>query len=348
MKDPDGDGRRKQEVKRFLPAMKADYEQVTGKPFQEFFCPIAWKDEPAELCMGHIVSQKIRNSSRARVVQRKDVDGFFGQTVEPDFTSLVNARSKTPQEVILDSTLRKQLKPRLIVGGMELRYKLFTGQIVPPGHSVIVLQTKDGKEELFLIEKTYEEMLELQTKDWKIGFDGDCRIAALATLIKAAYLTLFRMIGYPFALSPGGIHVGYDILGGFYRANCGKKAKEIRAEMLAYFRPYVHMVRPMHECAPNAPRGTVEDHVTIACASINGKHFGNIIFVRTNTIVHSVLMPSFEDADSVPIYIDFLNNDNETLMGRYCIFDPIERHWRAAKDVMPLTWPKKGNTFQFS
>jgi hypothetical protein len=55
-----------------------------GNPFKCFYCPILQTDEETELCMGHIVNKSIPNSCRKCVVQRKDVDGFYGVVVEAE------------------------------------------------------------------------------------------------------------------------------------------------------------------------------------------------------------------------------------------------------------------------
>jgi hypothetical protein len=68
----------KSRVKLSLPLVAADYEAVVGNPFGHFYCPILLEDIPGELCMGHVINKSFANSSRKRVVQRKDVDGFFG------------------------------------------------------------------------------------------------------------------------------------------------------------------------------------------------------------------------------------------------------------------------------
>jgi hypothetical protein len=149
------------------------------------------------------------------------------------------------------------------------------------------------------------------------------------------------LLGYRYALSAGGISVGYNILGDFFRASVGKPVVEAKAEADAYFRQYVNMVRPINEFGGTAPLGTVEDHVAMACAGSSGKHFGLVVLVRTGTLMHGVLMPAFEQADAVATYLDFLSNENETLLVTYCRFDVEERSWCANEGQIPITWPKR-------
>jgi hypothetical protein len=347
MSEPEDDREQTEEIRRNLAVLQADYTRVNGSPFRHFFCPILHKDEPTELCMGHIVSQKLPNCCRARVVQRKDVDGFYGEVAEPEFATLIQARSATLKDVVFDPELRKKMRPKITVDGQEIEHYPFRGHTVPPQHAGFVLEHKEGGELKVVLRKSRDEVLADLTKDWKVVVERDCRIASVASLIKAAYLTLFRVLGYRYALSAGGIYVGYNILGDFFRAISGKPAAEAKAEADVYFRQFVNMVRPIHEFGGTAPLGTVEDNVAMACAGSSGKHFGLILFVRTGTLMHGVLMPAFEHADAVATYLDFLANENETLLVTYCRFDAEERCWSANEGRIPVTWPKRHESFRF-
>ena len=73
-----------EEMTRQLARLRADYLEVEKKPLKRFYCPIIGQDdENADLCLGHVIHQKIPNSSRKTIVQRKDVDGFYGRLLEP-------------------------------------------------------------------------------------------------------------------------------------------------------------------------------------------------------------------------------------------------------------------------
>src|SRR5436305_14636020 len=102
------------DVQNQLKVLRYDYEEATRSPFDYFFCPILFKDERVELCMGHVVSDCIPNSSGARVVQRKDVDGFYGAAVEADFATVIEAGSRTAKDAVFDPELSKKLKPRIL------------------------------------------------------------------------------------------------------------------------------------------------------------------------------------------------------------------------------------------
>jgi hypothetical protein len=56
-------------------------------------------------------------------------------------------------------------------------------------------------------------------KHWEIEISRDVRIPMMVSVIKAAHLTLFEMLGYRYALSLAGYFVGRQILGEFYLQN---------------------------------------------------------------------------------------------------------------------------------
>ncbi|PQV62436.1 hypothetical protein B1R32_13611 [Abditibacterium utsteinense] len=72
-----------------LEALRADFKNVTGRPFEHFYCPILQRDGPAELCMGHVVNKAFFDTSNRVsercILQRKDVDNFYGSHFEPRF-----------------------------------------------------------------------------------------------------------------------------------------------------------------------------------------------------------------------------------------------------------------------
>ena len=63
-------------AQRKLAALRADYAAEVGRPFEHFFCPVLYRDEPAELCQAHIVNAAFRGSTKRRTIQRADVDHF--------------------------------------------------------------------------------------------------------------------------------------------------------------------------------------------------------------------------------------------------------------------------------
>ena len=68
-----------------LKALNQGFEQVVGNPFKHFYCPLLYCDDDTQLCKGHIVNAAFPGIGRQWVVQRADVDGFYGSCFEADF-----------------------------------------------------------------------------------------------------------------------------------------------------------------------------------------------------------------------------------------------------------------------
>ena len=79
------------ELAKRIEDCRADYAAVYGQSCENFFCPILLKGEKAELIRGHIVNEPLKSSSEW-VPQRKDVDGFYGSVVEPEFIAIIQDR----------------------------------------------------------------------------------------------------------------------------------------------------------------------------------------------------------------------------------------------------------------
>jgi hypothetical protein len=185
-------------------------------------------------------------------------------------------------------------------------------------------------------------------KKWQISVEGDFRLCSLVTIIKAAYLTLFRLMGYPYALSTAGLSVGYYMLGRFYRENHAKSVSEAKESARRYFQPYVHMMRPIEKVGGERPLGTIEDHRAMVCFGSSGRPFGLIVCVRTNDKLHGVLMPAFAHPDSVEAYHNFLTNDRESLRTCECVYDPKKDCWEGTDQPIEAMWPKHDDTFEIA
>jgi hypothetical protein len=105
-----------------------------------------------------------------------------------------------------------------------------------------------------------------QGKHWEVEISRDIRIPMLVSVIKAAHLTLFHMLGYNYVLSAGGYFVGHQILGEFFLHNYDKPKADVLKAANPFFREYVHMVRPLISDTFNF-QGTVTDNALLICVS---------------------------------------------------------------------------------
>jgi hypothetical protein len=52
------------------------------------------------LCAGHVLNQGLQSASRVTVIQRKDIDNYYGYSVEPDFVRMLNLGVASQEELI--------------------------------------------------------------------------------------------------------------------------------------------------------------------------------------------------------------------------------------------------------
>ena len=186
-----------------------------------------------------------------------------------------------------------------------------------------------------------EELLESVSANWEIEVDCDLRVPAIISLIKAAHLSLFDVLGYRYALSLSGIFAGKDILGRFFLENHFKSRDEIRKAAFSYFREYQHMVRPFVN--PNLGLvGSISDLTFLCCMGSGDQIWGLIVFVRTVDKVHGILLPEFGNADMAATYLDFLKNGNDTIHVTTATYDREHGRWLINPNRQRVTWPKTG------
>jgi hypothetical protein len=332
-----------QDMENQLRYLRADYAALNGKPFDHFFCPILFKDDPATLCLGHIVNASIPGSPGIRTVQRADVDNFFGEVAEADFAAMVQGRSGGLTEVMFDSELNKKLRPRLFADGVEVGHHADRGHKARD-HTAVTLKYK-GKAVDLVLHKPPHDFAAGAGRRWEIVVERDCRVTAVASLIKAAYLTMFRLLGYKYAFSAGGSFIGYEVMGGFFRAFHDKSSREARAGAADYFRPYIHMIRPIIRTIGSMPKGTINDRVAMVCFGSSGPPFAMVVSVKVGSQVFGVLMPAYDNAESGATYVDFLRNDNEVLNARSCTFNPDTSQWEGNETPIEMHWSKAGANF---
>jgi hypothetical protein len=330
--------RHSERVRRELAVLCADYEKVEGMPFEHFFCPILLKDEPARLCMGHIVNDAIPNSYGGTVIQRQDVDGFFGRHFEADYTTRMQAHSLTPEEAIAHPILSKKIPAKLKINGEEWPHYPDRGH-APPNHSRVMLNFGSKASLKWVVKKSPEEIAALgDTGTFEMAIGTDYRLPFLVSLIKSAYLTLFKLTGYSYSLGVGGQHIGHGLLGAVFSELNGLETDEVRKRSIDHFRPYVNIVRPIERFTGKTPLGTIEDHFARVCCTPKGSFFAIIVDVRAGESHFAVMLPVFDDADGVSAYFTFINSERTQLFTHNCQIDPDKV--LVSQQLKEVNWPK--------
>jgi hypothetical protein len=180
-------------------------------------CPITLKDTPfRELCVGHILNQGLQHASRLTVPQRRDLDNFFGASIEADLVRYLNFPILSSAEHLAKV---KRFTIRLPTG--DRMEAFFAGDEAAKRFKRVDITNAQGE----LVASPYvrsNESMVGEYKDveveWEITIND---LALVGALIKSAYLTLFRLVGYRYALDPIGSIVRKS-LGDFFNDRADK------------------------------------------------------------------------------------------------------------------------------
>src|SRR5260370_32774164 len=227
------------EVKR----LSDDFTETTGAPFAHFFCPVLFRDENAKLCRAHIINEAFDNSSRACTVQRKDVDNFYGSRFEADFVDVAKFKKTSLAEILADPALAKKFNAKVLLDGKQVEHFYPTGEI-PERFSRIQVGNLDPSLP-FGLKMQPSEVVRAATGNWEIEVSRDVSLHMLVSTIKAAHLSLFKMLGYRYVFTTSGYFVGRMMLGEFFLQNAKVRKRNIMRRAIEFFAPNVHMVRPI-------------------------------------------------------------------------------------------------------
>src|SRR4029077_15106021 len=306
--------------------------------FEHFYCPILFIDEDVSLCEGHIVNEAFDDSPRAQIVQRKDVDNFYGSKFEAEFTVLQDFQRWQESDFITNSTLRRKLAPVILAGGKRVDFFVAQKEVPPEFTPVIV---EGDVSALIGLKMDFGEALAVQEAGWAVEVGKDLRLPALVSLIKAAYLTCLSLFSYRYVLSSAGRFVGWEILGRFFAQNYSRPKSMVLDTAANFFREYAHMVRPV-EGNSFGFQGTISDRTVLACWSGSGFPWAIIVFIRTGSLLHAVMMPVFGHVEAVPTFLGFLSNSNDSIGVRVARLtnEDNRRFWEVGRDSR-MQWPKK-------
>ena len=166
---------------------------------------------------------------------------------------------------------------------------------------------------------------------------ADIRLQALGSLLKAAHLTLFAIIGYQYVLSAGGHFVGRTILGDFFFSTLGATKGQALETAREHFLQFVNLVRPMLS-PPDGLQGTVTDRLLYLCMQGTAP-WAIAVLVRTGESFHAVLIPVFEEAERSARFVRFMDNPLESSievnLARF-----VGDHWEVSPTTNRFRWPE--------
>ena len=196
--------KRMQELTYYLRAPKDRRQR------RRFFCPILMVEEKAELCKGHLLPQSV--GGRDWVVQRKDVDSFFGTFVEADFNHGVTIRelNSSPNSHEFLEYLHKHRLAKKIGLSVEIEKNI--------GAPAITLRDRD----LVLGLRIDARLLPVNPTSATLIFNPNMMFATSVSCIHSVHLGLFMQNGYAYINDKSGWFNG-SMLGALYRAYGGQE-----------------------------------------------------------------------------------------------------------------------------
>lgn len=324
---------REASLQKNLEQLRVDHARAMGTPFQYFFCPILYRDEDVRLCRGHIVPQAFRGAAPDWTVQREDVDNLFGTLFESEFEVIQERGRHSAVDAFRDKDLSKKLRPTIYADGEEIEHYKPVGP-VPDQHSRI--EITDGEHTIDLALKLEpSELVEQRDRDWEIGYEKDVRLGALASLLKAAHLTLFELLGYQYGRSPGGHFVARTILGDYVDANLGLDRTDQLENAEQHFAEFTSLVRPILGNTESV-HGTITDRAMKLVGTVENP-WGLLVSVRTGDSVHGVMLPIFEDDDAAATYCRFLEDPFPKIETRRA--EHTDGQWLVSPTSTFMDWP---------
>ncbi len=325
------------EIERKLEELRSDYRQVVGSTFSHFFCPILFRDDDVDLCRAHIVNRAFPDSDRRWTVQRADVDNFYGSSFEGEFTEIQYHGSQPLEQFFANPDLSRRFRPQVLLGESVVPHYVAHGPI-PAHYTGVLLSGPSGEVSLGL---KIEPGLAPSAidKGVNLAIEKDVRVPALVSLLKAAHLTLFEMLGYRYALSPAGSFLGSAVLGEFFLRNRGNSKAEVTAKAASHFAKFANMVRPVLSQEAGI-RGTISDGLLFVCFVDNRIPWAYIVFIRTGDRLHAVLVPGFEEQNGAAHFMAFLRSNGGAILARRCSFENDK--WVMSEASETLMWPTHG------
>ena len=151
------------------------------------------------------------------------------------------------------------------------------------------------------INKSEDYLLSLPDSALQFVIDADFWPQVIASMIKAAHLTLFKMFGYEHVFSPDGMYVA-SILRDFFE-KYKRPAKPKDADVADYFRHFETMVVPMMKCDDLV--GTITDSRLLSVFDNRDRIFAMGVAVNAGSDMFCVFVPGMGAA--IDTYFSFLN-----------------------------------------
>ena len=313
-----------------LESLASDYQALTGSRFSHFHCPILLCDEDVELCDGHVIGRKFASSSRKTVIQRADVDSFYGRCFESRLYDFARTRQKGLVEHLNDSNLSRRVPLRVERDGQPLPHYPVSKHSNPSDH-LVQINDASGNAAKIGLKLGDQDGVSLEGRHLQIVREGSFVTEAIASVLKAAHLTMFSIFGYRHVFSLGGSMLA-NILGDCFRACNGLKDSDVRERAGDFFEPHKNIARPLYVYNKELLSGSIDDHTFVVCVGSSGIPYAIGVLVRMADLMSVVFLPS-DDARRCEMYDSLIKGDLETIRCHPATFiqDATGKKWQVQR-----------------
>lgn len=329
-------------LEKAIKPLRESYAAEFGTDWKHFHCPILFREDDVELCMGHVVSQGL-HSSKKTVPQRKDVDNLFGKTVESHLIGCVKFFGLSASDALHDSEAGKFLKPGFEFQGetVESYFPTVRKNAAKPiskgdSDSLIELVDRQGQSRFLALKVPPEELASSgDSFVLHVEYKKSFGFSAIACAMHSAHLTMFRIFGYRYINSAGGLQIQNPLLAFFERCN-GRKGIDIEGEAKGVFAEYCNVVLPLASQGELPLVGTVDDNRFLTVTDTTGKMLLLGVIVNLAGQLTVVWLPS-GNSDGAAYYALMMDNRPEKISAHLTEFDDAGSNARFRVERTPVT-----------
>jgi hypothetical protein len=220
-----------------------DYRKVMGSSVSDFVCPITL--EPCtDLIDGHILNVALRNASRRTVIQCKDIDNYYGRTVEPELVRHLNFNQLSDADIV---RANRNMQVRFTDGSLAQAFAATGKKAEQAARKFESIRVPLGDEEVQVFIRADRDDPRLRGSIELQGTVHAFPAHWTAAMLKAALLTMFEMIGYAAVLNPMG-DVLRNTLSRYYKGHGTRQAAG------KYFAEFENAVHVLIEAVPGRAR----------------------------------------------------------------------------------------------
>jgi hypothetical protein len=327
-----------------------DYAKITGQPKEKFVCPLTHREcDVNELIEGHILNGKLHKASRRTIVQWAKPDNFYGSRVEPAIIDYLNAKDVGEFGLVPGAhAIQIQLLDGAEYEAIPLKDEVAAHKI---GERFPVLDmNRNGQRMFFAIKADRDDpkITHLKAGQAEIAITRKyLKTHWAAGMLKAAYLTVFDMLGYAAVFDPFGDSLRRQLAQYFYDNARSEDAP-------TYFREFANatMVMGKGEKLPAAPG----DYEKLEFDTLDDRkllfHFtpGEIMFAATcvfkiNDVTVSATIPqSTRPAPNIAVAVDFydrLMRGDADLRQIVRVAEYKVDHWDVGRKGLNVVYPPK-------